>query len=440
MKFNAEPYQTQFVEFLRTHDRAAGFLSPGLGKTSSVLTTLNDRFLDGDSGATLVVAPLRVACLTWPNEVTKWDHTRWMRCESIRGRKPSGRAQIYTINYERLGELTDLSFVDTVVFDELTKAKNPQSKRIKALRPLLKHHRRWGLTGTPRPNSLLELFAQVRLLDDGERLGKSFDHFRSTYLTPTDFMEYNWVPKPGAEEEIYERIADLAITMRASDYLDLPDTIVEDVEVPLPASARAIYKELEKELIKSFGKNGNVVAQTAGILANKLLQVSGGSVYNEDRGVIEIHDAKIEALKAIIKKHPKEQILIATNYVHERERVVAAIGGTDGGKFKGDIEDAWNTGKVTKLVVDPRSLGHGLNLQAGGRIIVWFSPNWSREAYDQLNARLARKGQEQQPLIYRLTAPGTMDDAVLEALRERGDGQAGMLATLVNWQKLREIS
>lgn len=440
MKFNAEPYQGVFKDFLHTHDRAAGFLSPGLGKTSSTLTALNDRFLDGDCGSALIVAPLRVACLTWPNEIAKWDHTRWMRCESIRGRKPSGKSQIYTINYERLGELTDLSFVDTVVFDELTRAKNPQSKRIKAFRPLLKHHRRWGLTGTPRPNSLLEIFAQVRLLDDGERLGKSFDHFKTTYFTPTDYLEYNWVPKPDAEEEIYERIADLTLTMRASDYLDLPDTIVEDVEVPLPPAARAVYKELEKELVKCFGKNGNVVAQTAGILANKLLQVSGGSVYNEDRGVIEVHTAKIDALKALLKKHPKESVMIFTNYVHERERVVAAIGGTDAAKFKGDIEDAWNSGKIKRLVADPRSLGHGLNLQAGGRIIVWFSPNWSREYYDQANARLARKGQELQPLIYRLCSPGTMDDAVLETLRERGDGQAGMLATLTNWQKLREIA
>ena len=390
-----------------------------------------------------------MARLTWPNEIAKWDQFKGLRVEHLRDRNdvPSGKAQIYLTNYDRLiksvkrGEdrvtlprLRDLSFCDTVVFDEITRAKNPQSEQIKALRPLLQDHRRWGLTGTPRPNSLLELFAQIRLLDDGKRLGPSFSHFRSTWFTPEDYMEYRWNPKPDAARRIYEKISDLVITLRSSDYLDIPDTIVEDIEVPLPKDAHTIYRQLERELLAVIG-NDEVLAVNAAVLVNKLLQVCGGTIYGLDRKVIVIHAGKINALKRLLVDI-NEPAIIACNYIHERERVVAALGtgAVDAGKFKGDIEDAWNSGAMRYLVADPRSLGHGLNLQAGGRNVVWFSPCWSRELFDQMNGRVARKGQQLVPRVYRLTCPGTVDDCVIEALRTRGDEQTEMLAVLHNFR------
>lgn len=438
VKLTLELYQVLARDFLLAHDRSALFAGLGLGKTASTLSALNTLFADGEITRALVVAPLRVANLTWPNEVKKWNETRWMRVASLRHKSPQD-AEIHTINYESPHKLTSLDAYDVVVFDEITRAKNPSSKRINAFRKLLTTQRRWGLTGTPRPNSLLELFAQIRLLDDGQRFSTSFAHFRSCYFQPVDYMEYDWRPRQGSEEMIYSKIADLTLTLRSSDYLDIPDTVIEDVEVTMPEPAMKFYKTLEKDLLVLLGKNQDVVAVNAAVLVNKLLQVCGGSVYDESRGVVALHDAKIEALKKIVAG-TEENVLVATNYIHERERVVAALeefGAVDGAKFKGDIEDAWNSGRIRVLVADPRSLGHGLNLQKGGRTIVWFSPTWSREYYDQFNARLARKGQTEQPLVFRLICGGTMDDAVIESLREKGDGQNEMLRILTNYRLLK---
>lgn len=435
MNYVPEPYMQEMSTFLQERDRAALFASPGLGKSAAVLNAINYDFVDGSDGSTLIVAPLRVARLTWPNEIRKWDQFKWMKYEVLQGQKPTPGKELYMVNYERLPDLTDLSFVKRIVFDELTRAKNHKSERIKALKPLLNGHRRWGLTGTPRPNSLLELFGQVRLLDDGKRLGPSYDLFKKTYFVPTDYNEYNWVPKPGAEAAIYRKIHDLAITLRASDYLNLPDTVVEDVEIALPEEARTIYRELERELLVAMGSEGDVVAQNAATLVNKLLQIAGGTVYNETRGVINVHEGKIKALKRILLDYEDENVLIATNYIHERERVVASIpGAVDAAKFKGDIEDAWNSGRIKRLVADPRSLGHGLNMQEGGRCVIWYSPTWSRETYDQMCARVARKGQTKEPRVYRILCSGTADDAVVESLREKGDGQREMMRVLTNFR------
>lgn len=435
MKFVPESYQQRMIDFMVEHERAAMFVSPGLGKTAATLDALRRLMADGAVQSALVVAPLRVARLTWPNEIAKWDNFRWMRIEHLQGQKPSGKAHLYLINYERLQNLQNLSFCDAVVFDELTRAKNHQSKRIRHLAKLLGSHRRIGLTGTPRPNSLLELFAQIRLLDDGVRLGRSFDNFKRTWFAPTDYMEYNWVPRQGSEEAIYRKIEDLQLTLRASDYSDVPDTVVEDHEVPLPPEAQDAYKELEKQLLLRV-KEGDVVAANAAVLVNKLLQITGGTAYTDDRQVTYLHDAKIDALKRLLKR-TDENVIVACNYIHERERICREVGATNASEFQGDIEEAWNNGKIRVLVADPRSLGHGLNLQRGGRTIVWFSPTWSRELYDQFNARVARKGQGETPIVHRLLCPGTIDDVVAETLRQRGDSQSEMLAILHNLQSLR---
>ena len=455
MNFRCEPYQDLMHDFLVSRQQAGAFAGIGLGKTATTISACRTAMAEGDFKAALVIAPMRVANLTWPNELKKWDEFKGLRFERLRdnGDKPSGKAHFYFTNFERLlktvkqgdeyvsvPRFTDLSFCSHVIFDELTRAKNPQSAQINAIRPLLKDHVRWGLTGTPRPNSLLELFAQIRLLDDGKRLGPSFNAFRSAWFEATDYNEYNWVPKPGAEEKIYQRIHDLVITLRSSDYLDIPDTIVEDIEVALPAAAHSIYKTLERELMALLMKEDEtVVAINAAVLVGKLLQVCSGSVYSlkgesEERTVSHIHQSKLVALKRALVDRD-EPAIIGCNFIHERDRICASIpGAVDAHTFKGDIEDAWNSGRIKYLVADPRGLGHGLNLQAGGRWTIWFSPCHSRELFDQFNGRTARKGQTNPPIVTRLLCPGTIDDAVVETLRMRGDGQAEMLQVLTNFR------
>lgn len=460
MIFTPEPYQCLAIEHLLHNERAALFVSMGLGKTAATLEAYSQLMLSGVTVGALIVAPVRVCNLTWPDEIKKWSNYHWFKVANLRTEEGwqallNRSAHLYLINYELLPKLMEKYLhgrrgafaFDTVIFDELTKAKNPDSKRIKMLSTYLhKVPRRWGLTGTPNPNSLLELFAQVRLLDDGARLGRSYAQFRDTYFTATDYHGYNFQLNPGADEKIYGRIADLALVLRSSDYLDIPDTILEDIEVPIPAKARKHYDQLQEELLTHLTEHGlDVVAPNAAVLAGKLLQVTGGAVYVEDiqdetitRKTIELHDAKLQALERLLKRLD-EPCLVICNYRHERERILKRIAGSvtfTGARDEAALLARWNSGAIKCLVADPRSIGHGLNMQAGGRVVIWFSLNWSRELYDQTNARLARRGQSKVPLIYRLLSPGTMDDAVAETLRTRMEGQSALLQSLVNLQKL----
>jgi hypothetical protein len=291
----------------------------------------------------------------------------------------------------------------------------------------------------------LELWAQIRLLDGGERLGHSFDQFKRCYFHPTDYMEYDWQINPGAAEAIQAKIADIALTLLSSDYADVPDTVVEDVEVIMPSEAREQYDELEKELLLTVGKGEHVVvAPNAAVLVNKLLQMTGGTVYSEEGKAVEIHDAKLRILRGYLHKHP-EPSLIVYNYRHElarlREYLPNALAFEDAKTAAAQtaLETHWNSGRVQHLLVHPQSVGHGLNLQHGGSTVVWFSPIWSRELYDQLNGRVARQGQKQIIRIVRLLCPGTIDDAVVETLRERGSNQTALLTALTNLRKLIEL-
>ena len=438
MILSLEPYQLMMRDFLTSSPRAYCTVGLGLGKTATTLSALNELFRDGAIRSALIVAPLRVARITWPNEVRKWDQFQWMDVEHLMDGEPKNDAQLYLINYERLQKLTTLDFCDVVVFDEITRAKNHASRRIKALHPLLKkRHRRWGLTGTPRPNSIMELFGQIRLLDDGERLGSKYHSFRDRYFYPTDYMRYNWEPRPGSEELIYSKIQDITLTLRSSDYLDVADTEVIDVPVSMSDSAWKVYSRLEKEFIAVI-KGRDITAANAAVLVNKLLQVCSGAIYAEDRSVQVVHEDKILELKVLLKSL-NEPALIACSYIHEAKRICNLIpGAVHSTQVKGNLEDEWNSGRIKYLVADPRSLGHGLNLQQGGRNVIWFSPTWSRELYDQFNARVARKGQQQVPRVYRLLVPATMDDVVVESLREKGDGQAAMLRIMSSYQKITE--
>ena len=424
----------------------------GLGKTAICLWALRELFTDGATCGALVIAPKRVATITWPEEVAKWKEFAWMKTLVLR--KPadyklmeSAKHHLYVINYEQIPNLCryyldnrrkPLAF-DTVIFDEITRGKNPSSVRMRKLRDHIHRiPRRWGLTGTPNPNSLLELWAQIRLLDDGERLGKSFHSFQNNYFVTTDFQGYDWKPRAGTEEKIYGKLKDIALVQRSSDYLNIPPTITEDVAVTLDETARRHYTTMERELLLLLGRGAEVVALTAAVLVTKLLQITSGCVYETvqefstgDKPWHKLHGIKLDALRKLARQR-NEPLLVATNFRHERVMILEAF--PEAREWHDGILPEWNAGKVRMLVADPRSIGHGLNLQAGGRTVVWFSLTYSRELYDQFNARLARKGQGQETFVYRIIALDTIDEAVALVLKHKDEGQQALLSALRNYQ------
>lgn len=446
--FQPFPYQDAMIRWAEERPSFALFASPGLGKTAVTLKVLSERILGGQSRGALIVAPVRVCSVTWRNQAALWDHSAWMKVVLLRtpeGMKAwqDGSADIYLINPEMLPSLVPKMFkgrktipVDTLVIDEISTAKNPTSVRFKALRQyahLFKE--RIGLTGSPVPNTYLDLFAQIRMLDDGTRLGRSFHHFRQTFFV-SDYMGYKWDIREGSKERIDSKLADLCLVMLGDDYLDVPTCATEDIEVALPAEAKAAYKKLEKELLIQLEKS-DVVALSAATLVMKLLQITSGSVYGDERVVNHLHSAKIDALKKLRKKHGKEPMLILTAFKHEAARVLAEIPGAR--MFDEKDIPAWQRGEIHTWVSMPQSLSHGIDgLQVSGRIAVWMTLTYSSETYQQTNARLVRTGQSCNTLIYRMICKDTVDDAVCEALRVKGDTQSGMLNAIKALQMLRE--
>lgn len=499
--FQPFDYQQEMLRFCESRDVVALFASPGLGKTPVTLRVIADRIIEGDCRGALVVAPLRVGLITWPSQVAKWRHSAWMRCVNMRtpeGRKAweEGSADIYLINPEMLPKLLpgmmdrETLPADMLVLDELSVFKSSLSVRAKLLsKHAPRFPQRIGLTGTPVPNTYLDLFQQAKMLDDGKRLGRSFHHFRQTWFE-SDYMGFKFTIREGAKETIDAKLSDMCLVMLGEDYLDVPPCTTTDIEVTMPPDAKAAYKKLEKELLLSLAnhepmrirnrhlrerrdkliqlmgldgldlqspfisekealkiekryrpladefnriaeelKGGDVVALNAATLAGKLLQITSGAVYGEERVVNLIHDAKIDALKKLRKKHGKEPILVLTAYQHEMERVLAAIPGSR--RFHERDMDEWKAGRIHTWVAQPGSMSHGIDgIQDGGRIAVWMTLTWSNESYMQTNARLVRTGQLAETRIYRLTCPGTMDDIVAEALRTKSDTQSGLLNAL----------
>jgi len=452
MDLKLDSYQHTIVNHLLSHDIAYHMVGMSLGKTACTLTAINELFADMATKGVLIVAPLRVATIVWPMEVRKWDQFNWMRIANFR--TPEGKslfrkgsAQLYIINYEQLPKLREFFKAnaatsnavppwDTVVWDEISKAKNPKSKRIESVRTWLSGHclRQWGLTGTPASNGYLDLFAQVRLLDRGERLGKSYHHFRRTYFAPTDYMEYNWVLKDDGKDRIHSRLADISLSMKTSDYLDLPDMVEVDHDIALPAAAKKTYKELEKELLTVLEDGTEVVGVNAAVLVNKLLQITSGAVYgdgavyDDERRHSIIHNSKVAEVAKIVKGI-KGNCLLVYNYIHERDRLLQEI--PEAKVFDDDrVCETWNSGGIKCLLVHPKSMSHGLNLQGGGADVVWSSLTYSREDYDQLNARLCRRGQDEVTRIHRVLTRDTIDYAVAGVLKSKGDRQEELLKAM----------
>ena len=475
MTFKPFDYQQLGITHLINNDEGGLFAGMGLGKTAMTLAALDHLISTGDCKGALIVAPLRVSLFTWPEEVRQWDNFKWMKTVSLRTGEglaawERGDACIYTINYESLfipkyklvggkrtqvgdsGILTRLMGgdipVDTIVWDELSKAKSHKSKRIKEFNKYRgKFKRHWGLTGTPAPNSYQDLFGQINLLDGGKRFGKFITHFLKQYFRPVNSyapqVQWKWEVSPGSAGLIEEKIKDMILTLRSEDWLDIPPTEFTDIPVALPPKARTIYKRLEKELIIRL-KDTKVKAINQAVLVGKLQQVLGGAVYahsldtiittDETKVVTDLHDAKIKALRKLWESEGEKPMLVATKFIHERERICKAI--PEAVEFSSDKLDDWNAGKIPLLVAHPASMGHGLNMQHGGSRAVWFTLSYSREEYDQFNARIARTGQGSVTKIFHLMVPGTIDDAVLAVIESKGAVQSGLLKTLDNLQVL----
>lgn len=445
MKYKPHQYQEYATQRILDTPYIALLLEMGLGKTVSTLTAidllLNDYF---DAGRVLVIAPLRVADDTWAREIEKWDHLRHLRISKVLGSAADRRralkadADIYIINRENVewlvSEYGSKWPFDTVVIDELSSFKNHQSKRFRALRrvrPMMK--RVIGLTGTPAPNSLMDLWAPIYLLDQGERLGKTITGFRDRYFTPGErsgHVVYKWRQKKESEARIYEAISDIAVSMKAEDWLELPERIDRVIPVKLSRQARELYNKLEKELLLPFA-DADVVANTAAVLSNKLLQMASGAVYDEDRGVKEIHEAKLDALEDLIEAANGKPVMVFYNFKHSLERLQRRFPqarilrkGKDGNE---DIR-AWNNDEIPLLLLHPKSAGHGLNLQESScQTVVWYDQIWSLEEDQQANARVHRQGQTRRIVVMRLVAEGTMDEEAVMALERKAAGQEALM-------------
>lgn len=439
MKAELHPYQRYSATWIEEHPYCALLLDMGLGKTLSTLTALHELMKDLELiDKTLVIAPLKVAIETWPSEIKKWDQFHDFTISVVTGNTEQrlaalmAEADIYVINRENVVWLAEHYKKQwpfkTVVIDELSSFKSSKSKRFKALRkvrPLME--RVIGLTGTPAPNTLLDLWPQIYLLDGGQRLGKTITSYRNRYFYPASasgHVVYSWALKPGAEDEIYNAIADICVSMKAKDYLKLPQRVNQTVSVVLKPKERKQYNELEKSLVLEL--NGSeVMAANAAVLSNKLLQMANGAIYDDDHKVQHIHDAKLDTLEQIIEEANGQPVIVFYQYKHDLDRIKQRIP-TAHQMETGDVEK-WNKGEIPIMLAHPQSSGHGLNLQQGGHIIVWFSLTWSLEYYQQANARLDRQGQTKPVIIYHLVAKDTLDEKVMQVLQDKATGQDELL-------------
>ena len=452
MKYKPHDYQSFCVDFIKTHPVAALFLDMGLGKTVITLSAIQDLMLDSFSvSKTLVIAPLRVARDTWPAEVEKWDHLANLELSVMVGDLKSRVAAlnhpalIYIINrenvkwlieyYEKNGLKWDF---DMVVIDELSSFKNHQSQRFKWLRKVRPFVKRFvGLTGTPASNGLMDLWAEIGILDGGQRLGKFIGRYRESYfkpgsMNPATGVVFSYVPRQGAEEMIYQRISDITISMKALDYLKMPEQVFVDHEVVMTKEEKKLYDTLSRDLIIPL-EGADIDASNAGALTGKLLQMSNGAVYDEDGEAREIHKHKLEMLEDLIEAANGQSVLIAYWFKHDKKRIMEYLESAGYKpidlKSSDDIRN-WNEGLIPVALIHPASAGHGLNIQSGGHILIWFGLTWSLELYQQTNARLWRQGQSETVSIHHIVAKDTGDEDVLAAWSSKDVTQEKLIAAV----------
>ena len=431
MKYSPHDYQRYATNFIVRHKISAVLLEMGLGKSVISLSAINELMLDYfDVSRTLVIAPLRVANNTWPDEIKKWDHLKYLSYSVVTGSEKerldalNKPAHIYIINRENVDWLITKSgfkwFFDMVVIDELSSFKSYQAKRFKSLlkaRPKVK--RIVGLTGTPSSNGLMDLWAEFRLLDMGERLGRYITHYRQNFFVPdkrNQYMIFSYKPRLGAEDAIYRLISDITISMKARDFLKMPECIMNEVVVSLSEKEQKLYDSLKKDMVLSIGDDEIDAINTAA-LSSKLLQMANGAVYNDKKESIVIHDRKLDVLEDLIEGANGKPVLVAYWFKHDLERIKERFDVREI-KTSKDITD-WNKGKIPIAIIHPASAGHGLNLQAGGSTLIWFSLTWSLELYQQTNARLYRQGQKNTVVIYNIITIETHDEDVMKALKAK---------------------
>lgn len=432
-------YQTFATNFILEHPISAVLLEMGLGKSVITLTAIKElKYNSFDVSKVLVIAPLRVARDTWPAEIEKWDHLKGLTYSVIIGTEKertaalSKKADIYLINRENVDWLINKSGVpfdfDMVVIDELSSFKSASTKRFKSLLKVRSKIKRIvGLTGTPSSNGLMDLWAEFRILDMGERLGRYISAYRMNYFVPdkrNQQMIFSYKPKAGAEEAIYKRISDITISMKSADFLEMPKCVINEVEVKLSEKEWSAYDELRQEMVVSLGEE-EIDAANAAALSGKLLQMANGAIYNENKEVFHIHDRKLDALEDLIEGANGKPVLVAYWYNHDLERIKKKFDVREIKSSK-DISD-WNNGKIPIAVIHPASAGHGLNLQSGGSALVWFGLTWSLELYQQTNARLWRQGQNDTVVIHHIIAKDTIDEDVMKALRIKEKTQTDLI-------------
>ena len=442
MKYVPHDYQQYATEYIKSHPVAAVLLDMGLGKTAISLTALLDLLFDSfEAHRILVIAPLRVARDTWPAEIEKWDHLSMLTYSVAVGSEKDRKAalmrdaDIYIINRENVQWLVEQSGIpftfDTIIVDELSSFKNHQSKRFKALmkvRPRIK--RIVGLTGTPSANGLMDLWAEFKVLDMGQRLGRFIGMYRNNYFRPdkrNGQIIYSYKLLPGADKAIYKQISDITISMKATDHLKMPELVMNTHTVELSDDEREHYDELKQTLVLQLPEKEITVANAAA-LTGKLLQMANGAIYDDDGDHIHIHDRKLDALEDLIEGANGKPVLVAYWFKHDLERIKSRFKVREI-KSSSDIRE-WNTGKIPVAVIHPASAGHGLNLQTGGSTLIWFGLTWSLELYQQTNARLWRQGQQDTVVIHHIITDDTVDGRVLKALQSKEKIQDSLIAAV----------
>jgi len=447
--FTPYPHQRAGIDWITERPACALLWGMGTGKTVTTLTAVDRLLYDYlEDGPVLVIAPKRVAENTWSKECAKWEHLQHLRVRKIMGTAKQRIeavhsifegpfADIYVINRENVVWLVDLLQnrwpFPIVVIDELSSFKSAQAKRWKALRRVRGRIRRLiGLTGTPRPNGIEDLWPEIYLLDQGVRLGRTLSAFRTGYLVPEKMnghIVYSYRPKEGAEAAVYERIGDICMSIKKDDVLQLPGQIYEDVELEAPPALMKQYKQFERDkVLECLDEDGEIVAGSAAALTNKLLQFANGAIYDMDGQVHHLHDVKLDALEELLEEAGGDPVLVLYAYKHDRDRIRERITCRDLDTSE-DI-DAWNRGEIPVALAHPASIGHGLNLQEGGHIIIWYGLTWSLELYQQANERLNRPGQRNVCRVYHLILKGTHDERVLASLKNKDKGQAAAIEAL----------